>query len=352
MTGMMKAAVYRGKQNLVIENVPIPEIGPNDVLAKVIATAICGSDLHSYRAGFFVREGQILGHEYAARAVAVGKDVQGIKEGDRVWGMHAAVCGTCYYCTHQLWQYCPSVYDYLTGYGKSGGYAEYVSVRQASLGTTIFKFPDEISDECTAVLEPISFVTAVIDEIIKPGEKVVVLGAGLIGNICTQLCKLAGAECVVTTDISPLRLKLAKELGADYVINAREENDVKRIHEIYGTVESQYMALQGLADITIDCSGAPGAFQTALEITRAGGKIALLAPTEHGGPVDVTRIVVQKPFISSPASVAPQKAIDLMASGQLKVQPLITHKFPLDEINAAFEMQMRPTESLKVLVVP
>src|SRR5438309_364142 len=137
MAEQMMAAVYHGPRQIRVEPVPVPDVGPSDVLIAVRGCGICGSDVHSYKLGMYIAPGQIMGHEFMGVAARVGRDVQGVKEGDRVTGFSAGVCGQCYWCVRGQFFLCPDLFLKSTGYGRPGAFAEYVKIEGAIPGQTI-----------------------------------------------------------------------------------------------------------------------------------------------------------------------------------------------------------------------
>ncbi|MEW6554900.1 MAG: alcohol dehydrogenase catalytic domain-containing protein [Actinomycetota bacterium] len=348
----MKAAVYVEPGSMEIREVQVPEVGPMDVLLKVRACGICGSDLHSYRLGFYVEPGQVMGHEFVGEVVEAGSALAGVEPGQRAMGFTIGICGTCYWCQSGALNNCPQAFKGSTGYGKPGAFAEYVKIENAMPGLTFHPIPEGMSDEEAATLEPVG-VAAFAAEMsgAKEGDKVAVLGAGLIGNATMQAMKAVPVEMVVVSEIAPLRMRLAGELGADTVIDAANEDVLERMKEELG-VGPYHFGEGAMADIVVDAAGARDTFAQALEIVRSAGTVALVGLPEGDQVVNTTRIVHKSPrIIGCLGSIYP-KAIELIGEGKVKTAPLITHTFPLEEINEAFRVQMDPEESIKVLVKP
>ncbi len=384
----MKAAVFYGARDFRVEDIPEPHISPTDVLVRVRACGICGSDLHTFRQGVFSRPGFVMGHEIAGDAVKVGSQVKGIKVGDRVIPMvtehtrEAEGCGECFWCTRGQPQWCPSVAHkpcgkcepcnsgkfwlceqlqrhLLIGYSRNGGYAEYVAVPDAVLNENVFKMPDSMSYEEAAFIEPLAgaYHWVSLGEPQKQ-ETAVVTGLGTIGLLVMQLLKAQVAK-VLAVEVSPKRLELAGKLGADAVINARQEDPVQKIIDITGSGRSFSGKGGACADLVMECSGAPAVLQQALDMTRAGGRIVLVGLFEEKATINVNAIIhKQLRLISSfnhltqPMSHIIRESIRLVAEGKVNVKPLISHQIPLDDIMSAFEVQTRPGEAVKVLVKP
>ena len=381
----MKAAVFYGARDFRVEQLEKPAIEPSDVLMKVKACGICGSDLHAYKEGIFSRPGFVMGHEVAGQVVEVGGEVAGVAVGDRVvplGSVREKACGECFWCTRGQRQWCSAVSHkpcgecsrcragefwlceknqryMLMGYSRNGGYAEYMSVPDAAINRNLYRIPDSVSFEEAAFLEPLWGAYKWV-EMAEPGlhDTAVVTGLGAIGLLVMQILK-GRVSCIVVSDISDKRLRLACELGADVVINAAEDDLLAKVIELTGSGRSFSGRGGGRADLVFECSGAPTAFKQAIEMTRTGGHIVLVGLYEHEISFDVNRIIhKQLKLVSSftRGRRSPPEEIldcmDLIASGKVKVKPLVSHEYSVDDIMPAFEMQTNPAESVKVMVKP
>lgn len=381
----MKAAVFYGAKDFRVEDIEKPKIKPTDVMVRVKACGICGSDLHAYKEGMFSRPGFVMGHEMAGEVVEVGSRVERIAVGDRVvplGGVKEKGCGECFWCQRAQPQWCSSVSHkpcgeclqcqsgkfwlceknqrYMkAGYSRNGGYAEYVFVPDAGLNKNVYKIPDSVSFEEATFLEPLwgAYKWVEMAEPL-PRDTAVVTGLGTIGILVMQVLKQYVSRIIVS-DISEKRLQLARELGADVVINAAKEDPLAKVIELTGNGRSFSGRGGGCADIVIECSGVPAVFKQSIEMTRTGGHIVLVGLYEHEISFDVNRIIhKQLKLVSSfnQGRRSPPEEIvdcmDLIASGKVKVKPLISHEFPLDEIMPAFEVQTKASESVKVMVKP
>jgi threonine dehydrogenase-like Zn-dependent dehydrogenase len=384
----MKAAVFYGARDFRIENIEPIKREETDILVRVKACGICGSDVHTFKRGIFARPGFIMGHEFSGEVAEVGKKVKDIKIGDRVVALVAPThvapqgCGQCFWCLRGQPQWCPNVghkpcgeCDYcksgrfwmcdsmqrhmLIGYGRNGAYAEYVFVPDAVLDENVFRIPDTMSWEEAALIEPLwGGYRWVMMANPKPHETAVVTGLGAIG-LCVMLVLKQMVSKVIVSEVSQKRLKLAKELGADVVIDATKEDPLQKVIEITGTGRSFSGKGGGCADIVMECSGAPVALQQAIEMTRTGGRIVLVGVFEQEAPLNINHIIhKQLTLISSyskgqkPIGEEIKAAIDLIARGKVNVKPLISHQFPLDKIMEAFEVQIDPERSIKVVIKP
>lgn len=347
----MKAAVYRGPGQISVESVPIPEVGPRDVLIRVRACGICGSDLHSYKAGFYIKPGQIMGHEFMGEIAALGEEVAGLELGERVTGFSINVCGRCYWCSKGQFVLCPDLFKKSTGYGRPGALAEYVLIENAVPGVTVHRLPDEIDDVTGAMVEPVSVgVGAVASAGVKAGDKVIVLGAGMIGNACMQAARAAGAGFVGVTEVSPVRLAAASELGADAVFDASSGDALEWAKSVVG-VGPYHFSEGAMADVVIEAAGAVSTIQQSFEMVRSGGTIAFVGLPEQPAPIDTTKIVHKAPRIVGCLGGDFARAIELLASGQIRTASLVTHRYSLDDAPEAFAMQLRADEAIKVMVL-
>jgi threonine dehydrogenase-like Zn-dependent dehydrogenase len=201
-----------------------------------------------------------------------------------------------------------------------------------------------------ATIEPVSVAVYTVNQCsLQENDKVVVLGAGLIGNAVMQVFKAYEAEKVVVTEVSKLRLAMAKSSGADEIINAAEENVLNRIKELYG-VGPYHFNEGAMADIVVDAAGAPTAVEQSFEIVRSGGVIAFVGLPEKKASIDTTKIVHKSPKIIGCLGGDFIKSIELLKNKQVQTKQLITHVFPIDKVREAFETQMKPHESVKVMI--
>jgi threonine dehydrogenase-like Zn-dependent dehydrogenase len=381
----MKAAVFYGARDFRVEDIDKPSIEPTDVLVRVRACGICGSDLHAYKEGIFSRPGFVMGHEMAGDVVEVGSQVEGVAVGDRVvplGGVREEACGECFWCTRGQTQWCSAVSHkpcgqcadcregrfwlceknqryMLAGYSRNGGYAEYMFIPDAGFNKNLYRIPDSVSFEEAAFLEPLWGAYKWVD-MAEPvlHDTAVVSGLGTIGLLVMQVLKRRVSR-VIASDVSEKRLQLARELGADVVINAAKEDPLTKVIELTGNGRTFSGRGGGRADIVLECSGAESAFKQGIEMTRTGGHIVLVGLYEHDIAFDVNKIIHKRlTLVSSfnPGKRPPTEEIvecmELIASGKVKVKPLISHEFPLDDIMPAFETQTRADESVKVIVKP
>jgi 2-desacetyl-2-hydroxyethyl bacteriochlorophyllide A dehydrogenase len=344
---MMKAAVVRGPRDIRIEMVETPSIRDDEVLVKVMACGICGTDVHAYKKGGGTKpQGRlILGHEFSGEIAGVGSSMQGLNMGDRVVGIGYRNCGSCYRCQQGQAEWCPQ--PLVPGEGLDGAFAEYVVVPRPTLGKTFFHIPEGLGWEEAATIEPVAVACyAVTRARIQAKDTVAILGAGMIGQCIAQVCKTMGAITIIS-EPSPTRLALAKKLGADLALNPRETDPIKAI----ATATSGDMP-----GVVFECSGSPIAFRQAVEIARPFGQIIQVGMFEDSLELspDLASMMFAFKNLTLRGSGGQRwdMAVDFVRSGQVKTGELITHRFPLDRIKEGFETQLDPGNSIKVVITP
>ncbi len=333
---MNRVGMFYGPHDIRVIEQPIPEAGPDDIVIKVAACGICGSDLHGYHhPGLFPPE-IILGHEFSGSVFAVGQNVKGLAVGDRVTAnpmMTALGVG-----------------------GSPGAFADYVPIQNAVVGANVFRLPESISDQAAALIEPFSVSQHAVNLIGKrPEDKVAIFGAGPIGLCALGATMACGVKEVVVTDISPLRLAKAKELGASDVFNPRDGDVVEYLAGRHGgTLNPMLQTTVPNTDIIIDCAGIPQTFTDAVSGVRSGGQVLIVASymdevTFSPNPILLKEIRLVGSFWAP--NEFPQ-TIDLMSKHRVDMTPIITQRFPLSDINRAFQTQSKPDEAIKVIVTP
>ncbi len=343
----MKAAVIKGPEEIRIENVDKPTIKKNDILMKVAAVGICGSDMQFYQKGpDSIPKGRtIIGHEWSGDVVEVGPEVKDVKVGSRVVGTGFSYCGTCEKCTQGVWWECPE--QGLPGYGMDGAMAEYVVLPNPILGALVFEMPENMSYEQAAVIEPMAIAGWAVEEAhIKPDQTVVVLGAGPIGLGALQFAKVDGAK-VIVSEPSVKRAELAKKLGADLIINPKTTDPIEAVREFTSGI---------WADVVIECSGVPAVFYQGLDMLKRDGQLKQIANFSGGlqlSPEMMHHKIMKKNLtIQWTGGLVWRKAFELVSSGKVKTKELVSHVYPLDEVKQAFEMVRNTEESVKVLLKP
>lgn len=338
----MRAAVYKGRRRLQVEEIPTPEPGPGQVLVRVKYCAICGTDVHGvmYDA---VPPGTVMGHEYCGVVEGVGPDVERWKPGDRVVGGGGEPPpgkGPPFALDPR--------YNYRTQ-GFAGrplrAYAEYVLMEEWEP----IPIPEGVSDEAAALTEPCSVtVHAVRRSRLRLGDTVAVLGAGPIGLLCLQTARAAGAGRVLVAEPAAVRRETALKLGADAVVDPTREDTVARLVELS----------DGLGpDVVFECAGARPTFQQALDAVRRHGQVVLVALAWEEVPVLPVDWIAREVELVASFGSRPQDwriALDLMRTGKVSVDFMLpdTSFIPLEGIQEAFEALMRPTTQLQVVVKP
>jgi len=337
----MKAAVLHGKRDITVEDVPVPVVEPDGVIIKVKACGICGSDLHLYNHG--APGDMILGHELSGDIVSVGSNVSGVKEGERVAAITGRGCGECYWCLRGDWLRCPRMQ--LLGYGMDGGFAEYVSIPNFSIGKYAERLPDSVSYEVGATAEPLSVgLYAVNKSNPQPGDTAVVIGAGVIGLCAIMALKARGIDDIIVSGRRANRLKLAGECGARLVVDATVDEVVPIVQEATGG--------KG-ADLVLECAGTTDTFLQSLQLVHKGGRVGLVGLYQESiewNPVAIVTTDVD--LIGCGLRFDLPGAIELIRSGKADTKSLITHEFSLDDATKAFQTQATVPEAVKVLVKP
>jgi L-iditol 2-dehydrogenase len=340
----MRVAMWYNNQDVRVEEVPTPQIGPGELLVRVVASGICGSDVMEwYRLD---RAPLVLGHEIAGEVVAVGEGIEPYQEGDRVTVAHHVPCNTCHYCLSGH----PTVCDTLrrTNFDP-GGFAEYVRLPAINVDRGVFLLPDEVSFEEATFVEPLACVLRGQRRAhLQPEKSVLVLGSGISGLLHIQLARALGAGCIVATDISSYRLEAAKRLGADVAIDA-DEYSPDHLREVNHGL---------LADLVIVCTGAVPAINQALASVERGGTILFFAPTAPDITIPIstndlfwrTEITLTSSYAGSPADYA--AALKLIHARRLPVKEMITHRLGLAETGLGFRLVAEARDSLKVIIEP
>jgi Threonine dehydrogenase and related Zn-dependent dehydrogenases len=347
LTEKMKAAVLVKPGHIEIQEMDVPVPGPDEALVRVKAVGLCGSDVHYYEHGkigpYVVTKPIILGHEAAGEVVAVGGEVRHLKPGQRVTIEPGVTCGRCEYCKSGRYNLCPDV-RFLATPPYDGAFCEYIAIRADFL----YPIPDSMSYEKAALIEPLSVgLHAVRRGELKPGETVIIMGMGPIGIMTLLAARAAGAGRVIGVDLERFRLERALEMGADAVINLREEDGAEALNRLTGGRK---------ADLAVETAGNGRAAQSALQSVRRGGRVVLVGlPQEDATPFNIPYIVdneidvrgVFRYHNTYPTGVA------VMAAESLNLDPLVTDRMSLDETPLAFEKAIREKNStLKIVIAP
>jgi L-iditol 2-dehydrogenase len=346
----MHAGVYREKGIVRVEEVPVPDVADGEVLIKVAACGICGTDIKKIFQAY-VPPPQILGHELAGTVVAIGPGVTKWKPGDRVMSFHHVPCGNCFYCQRRLFSQCKQYKSTgLTGgfAPNGGGFGEYVKAMPWVAERGIVALPDDVTFEEATFIEPINTIFKAVQKArVAEGETVLVLGCGPIGLQLLMVAKLQGAR-LFTSD--PMAVRRAKSLTLGALESFDANTDGKLVQEIKDRTEGRG------ADVVLVAVAHPAVVADALAAARPGGRVLLFAANDP-----VTRIefpaaevgIDEKEILGSYSAAADiqDTAADLILKKQLPVMNIVTHRFPLARIQEGLELAARPTvESLKILI--
>ncbi|HOT10948.1 MAG TPA: L-threonine 3-dehydrogenase [Polyangiaceae bacterium] len=321
--------------------VPKPEIGPNDLLIRIRKTAICGTDIHIYHWDDWAQKTipvpMVVGHEFAGEVVEIGSAVEGFHIGDRVSGEGHITCGYCRNCRAGKRHLCRNTKG--VGVNRQGCFAQYLSLPAFNA----FKLPDSISDDQAAVFDPFGNAAHTALSFDLVGEDVLITGAGPIGCMAAAICKHVGARFVVVTDVNPYRLELASKLGASRVVNVRQQKLEDVMNEL-GMTEG--------FDVGLEMSGTPSAFQQMLATMNHGGRIGLLGIPPKETLIDWNHVIFKgliiKGIYGREMFETWYKMSAMLQSG-LNIQPIITHRFAIDDFQAGFDV-MRSGQSGKVVL--
>ena len=342
----MRVAMYYSNQDVRPEEMPTPQIGPGELLLRVEASGICGSDIMEwYR---IHKVPLVLGHEVAGVIEAVGDGVEHYKVGDRVTAAHHVPCNTCRYCLTGNHTVCDTLRQ--TNFDP-GGFAEYIRLPAINVDRGVFLLPEEVSFEEATFVEPVACVLRGQRRSgMKAGYSVLVIGSGIAGLLHVHLARMLGAGMVVATDILDHRLNVARQFGAHAAIHAEDEVPAYLRDVNDGR----------LADLVIVCAGARSAIVQALNSVERGGTILFFAPTEPGATFPISLndlfwrndITLTTSYAGSPADYA--IALELIRAGNLRVREMITHRLGLADTGLGFHMVTLPQEhnSIKVIIEP
>jgi len=328
----MKALIKdKPERGATLKDLPVPQIGDNDLLVKVHAVAICGTDIHIYQwnkyASSRIKLPLLFGHEYAGEVVDVGKNVTNFKNGDRVAAETHVPCGHCYQCTTGLQHVCENMK--ILGVHMDGAFAEYAVLPAACA----WKLDSAISYEIGATMEPFGIGVHAISKTDPTGKKVIVLGCGPIGIYAQMVAKLSGAEYLIGVDISKERLDLAKKMGTDIVLNAGQV-------DVAQTVERLTKG-SGL-DIVVELTGNRSVVDDAAGTLRRGGDLVLVGL--YDGPVEldlVNNVIYKEANVYGVTGRIMWDtwwtAQSILLSGNIDIAPIITHYFDLQDYDKAFQ---------------
>jgi L-iditol 2-dehydrogenase len=335
--------MWYNNRDVRTEEVSVPQIGAGELLVRVEASGICGSDVMEwYRLD---RAPLVLGHEIAGQIVAVGEGVEHYKGGERVAVAHHIPCNTCHYCLSGHHTVCDTLRR--TNFDP-GGFAEYVRLPAINVDRGVFLLPDQVSYEEATFVEPLACVLRGQRLAgMRPGNSVLVIGSGIAGLLHVLLARTLGASRVIATDINEYRLEAAQRFGADTTIHGSQDVPVL-LHQ----------ALGRLADLVIVCTGAASAIAQALKAVDRGGRILLFTPRDPHLTIPLSidelfwrnDVTITTSYAGSPADH--QTALNLIGTGTISVGRMITHRLSLEETGLGFQLVTSAQNSIKVIIEP
>lgn len=340
----MKGTYFLGNKQFKVCDIPIQKPEDKEVLIRVAACGICGTDVHIYqgdKGSTDVIPPVVLGHELAGVVEEVGAAVTTLKPGDHVTVDPNIYCGKCHYCQIGKKQLCENLFA--VGVNRNGGFAEYCLVPE----TQCFRLDEKIPLKYGAMAEPLACCLHGIDRVgIRQGDTVCVIGGGAIGLMMVQLAALAGASKVILSEPVALRRKVGLELGADAVIDPIHEDITQRMQEILGVSGT---------DVVIECVGTEQASEQAFKIAKRGTSLLLFSVPKAGSTYGLhLEDIYQKELTISGSMINPDthgRAVELINNGRIQLEPIITHSYPVERLEDAILMQMK-NESIKVIVEP
>lgn len=339
----MRVAVYYNNQDVRLEQRPRPRIGPGELLVRIRASGICGTDVMEwYRAQ---KAPLVLGHEIAGEIVEVGEGVPRYRVGDRVFVSHHVPCNRCRYCLSGHHSVCDTLRQ---THFEPGGFAEYIRVPRINVEIGTFLLPAGMSFEEGSFIEPLGCVIRAQKWAkLQRGQSVLVIGSGISGLLHVQLARARGASPIAATDVSDYRLRMAERLGADLSLRASEDVPAR----LKGINEGR------LADLVVVCAGAMPAIRQAIQCVERGGTLLFFAPTAAGVEVPIplfdlwrNEVTIVTSYAASPDEIG--EAIELIHARQVRVQEMITHRLGLAETGLGFQLVARAQDSLKVIIEP
>jgi len=342
----MIAAVLYGKENLQIEEVSVPSIGPGDVLVRVQAALTCGTDVKVFRRGYHARmivPPALFGHELAGDIVAMGEDVKGFHIGQRVVAANSAPCGECFYCRRENENLCDDLLF------NNGAYAEYIGIPARIVERNMYEIPDHVNYQDAALVEPLSCVMRGLDETgIQPGDSVAVIGLGPIGLMFVRLAKAYGAR-VLAIGRRQTQLNRAGQMGADELLASTDSAEtVKQVRELTGG--------RG-ADVAIEAVGLPEAWETAVRLLRRGGVVNFFGGCPNDSRISLdtsllhySEITCKASFHHTPAHI--RKALDFVSRGVITARDFVNRVEPLTNLLEVMRHLMSHNGHMKTAIIP
>jgi L-iditol 2-dehydrogenase len=339
----MRVAMYYNNRDVRLQEMEIPSIGPDELLVKVWASGICGSDvLEWYRAP---KAPLVLGHEIAGEIAEIGEQVEQWKPGDRVFVSHHVPCNICRYCAEGHHSCCDTLAA--TNFDP-GGFAQYVRIPAINVRNGTFRLPDSMTYEQAVFIEPLACVfRGQLHARWSPGRRVLVVGSGISGLLHIQLARASGAARVLAVDVNPHRLKAAERFGADEALSAGDD-----------LIDRLMAANDGrLAELVIVATGARAAINQAFRAVDRGGTILFFAPSDPNARVEMPfnelwrkEVTMTSSYAGSPRDIF--AAIELINSHRIDVDGMVTHRLPLEETGKGFRLVTEADDSIKIVIEP
>lgn len=342
----MTAAVLYGKCDVRIEQIPIPRVGPGEVLVRIKAALTCGTDLKVYRQGFHARmivPPAVFGHELAGVVEEIGEGVESFAPGMRVVAANSGPCNDCFFCERHLANLCEDL-QFI-----NGAYAEFIKIPERIVRQNLLILPENLTFRDAALVEPLACVIRAVEETgVAEGDTVVVVGLGPIGLMFVQLLKSLGAT-VIAVGKRHNQLKLAQKMGAAYVLNSTDSNVVEQVRRITNGRRG--------ADVVIEAVGRTETWQQAMGMVRRGGTINLFGGCPSGThiPLDTTlihysEITIKASFHHTPRHI--REALDAIHRGEIRPMDLITGEEPLSALRTVMERLLDRNGDLKIAIIP
>jgi len=343
---MMTAAVLYGREDVRVERVHVPEIGPEDVLVRVRAALTCGTDLKVFRRGYHAKmivPPALFGHELAGDIVAVGENVEGFFTGQRVVAANSAPCGKCFFCRRNEESLCEDLLF------NNGAYAEYIRIPGRIVQRNLYHIPDSLAYKDAALIEPLACVVKGLDDTgLQAGDNVVVVGQGPIGMMFTRLARVYGAR-VIAVARRVERLEMAARMGAnECVLNGSGHDAVARIKELTGGYG---------ADVVIEAVGKPETWELAVHMLRRGGTVNFFGgcPSDTRVSLDTgllhySELKCIASFHHTPAII--RKALDIVARGEISAREFVKQEEPLTSLNSVLRHLMSHNGHMKTAIIP
>jgi L-iditol 2-dehydrogenase len=338
----MRVAMYYNNKDVRLEKIPTPRISSGELLVKVMAGGICGSDVMEwYR---IKKAPRVLGHEIAGQITEVGEGIKNYRVGDRVFVSHHVPCNTCRYCLNGHHTVCDTLRS--TNFDP-GGFSEYIRIPKINVDRGVFLLPEEVSYEDGVFIEPLACVLRG-QRLSKfsPGQTVFVIGSGISGLLHIALARASGAGHIIASDINEYRLKAARKFGADDVIDGKAAPS-----------QIQEVNKGRLVDLVIVCAGTTSAYDLAMGSVDRGGTVLCFAPLEPGVNFSFPffdfwndGITLLPTYGGSPFDV--ERAIELMRTHRLPLHEMITHRLSLAETGLGFKLVAEAKNSIKVIIEP